>query len=176
MKEILSVSNILNSSIVWSLLLCVLLWKGSAWKTNIENRLNSLETKTDRVYEIILQKFGNPIEQARSPITLTDYGKDISKSVDATKIANEYTDRLRSEIEGLNPYQVQEYCFEFCKNKLLDYLKDTNNDQYEKIHAFAYKQGIEVEKILRVIGIELRDCIFSISDTLHEDIDKHSPS
>ncbi len=93
--------------------------------------------------------------KSTSPLTLTDYGIEISEKIHAKEIANRYAGKLTAEVKGLNAYQIQEYCFDYCKEKILDDLKMNDQNKYETIHTVAFENGVDIERITRVIAIML---------------------
>lgn len=157
-------------------------WKMSTWKGSIENRLSGVENlaeryakKTDEIYTIIVGRFGRSVEQATSPVTLTEYGAELSDKIEARTIVDAYADALYQEAKDMNAYEVQEHCFLFCKNRLLDDLEKSDRDYFDKISDIAFQEGIEMEKLMRVLGIELRDRILQMKGKSHAEVDAHSP-
>ena len=55
----------------------------------------------------------------KSPISLTDFGTEIAHDVGADAVANELFDKMGEGIKEHTPYQTQEMCFEFVRDKLL---------------------------------------------------------
>lgn len=180
-----AIQNIIDNLTPWIVVVValVLFWKIPVWKTRIEDRVESIENRLDKVesrlddlYRLLTHSIDRPVVQSSSPLTLTEYGNTISEKVGADQIANHYAQQLLGSIEGLNPYQVQEFCFKYCENNLMgDLKKDEFEQRYEVIHSVAYEDGIEINKITRVIAIKLRDALFSISGTSHAELDEHSP-
>ncbi len=73
----------------------------------------------------LLDKWGPSVIQSSSPVSLTEYGKEIADKVEAKRIASAYADKLKDEkdIDSMNSYEIQEYCFSYAKEKLLANLK-----------------------------------------------------
>ena len=130
----------------------------------------------DDIKEIFKRLPGEPVEKVTSPISLTDYGKELSQFINASKIADIQITKVKKAVENFNAYQIQEYCFSFSKDDLVNELKANHADLYNKIHEVAFEQGIDVEKLTRVIALELRDKILSTLDKPHAEIDQHSPN
>ena len=158
-------------------------WKASTWKANIEHRLSSVEKtmetfsgKLDEVYIAIIGRFGRAVEKSTSPVTLTEYGVELAGKIDAQKVVDAYADKLHRETENMNAYKVQEYCFSFCKEKLPDDLEQNDKTYFDKISNVAYEEGINIEKLTRVLGIKLRDKVLSMKGKSHAEIDEHSPT
>ena len=175
----------LNQHWVLLVLAVVFLWKISTWKANIENRLSNTEKsldvlsknldalskKVDDLYSIIISKFGRSVEQADSPVTVTDYGKDLSGRINAEAVVDVYADNLYEETKGMNAYQVQEHCFIFCKEKLLNDLEKKDKAKFDNLSAVAFDEGIEIEKLMRIVGILLRDRVLSMKGKSHAEVD-----
>ena len=130
----------------------------------------------DDIKEIFKRLPGEPVEKVTSPISLTDYGDKLSQLINASEIADIQITKVTKAVENFNAYQIQEYCFSFSKGDLLNELKENHADLYDKIHEVAFEEGIEVEKLTRVIALELRDKILSTLDKPHAEIDQHSPN
>lgn len=184
MPDILQLQEMIEKFAPWIIIIGVpfLFWKVPVWKTkiesdieNIKEKIKGLESKYEKIYDILVGIAGEPLVKRTSPLTLTDFGNEISEQIGAADIAKIYAEKLSANTKNLNAYQVQEYCFHYCEEKLLDDLKENNPSQYESIHAAAFDNGMEIEKITRVVGIKLRDAIFSITGTPHSDIDQRSP-
>ena len=180
-----SLTQLVNNPMFWIILgiLVFFLWKVPTWKTNIENRLSAVEKavdnlsdKMDEIYSVIIRQFGRTVEKIDSPVTLSEYGKELFDLVDAEKIVNGYAEKMYNETQGMNAYKVQDYCFTFCKEKLMDDLEANNKDQSEKMAVVAFDQGINMEKITRVVGIALRDRVLQMGGKLHTDVDEYSPN
>ena len=163
-----------------------LIWKTSKWHSGInhrmekaENRLDKIETRLDTIGDDISEIFkrlpAKPVESISSPIGLTDYGKELSEQIKAVEIMEMQVDRVKDAVKGFNAYQIQEHCFTFCKNELMSELKENEIDLYNQIHEVAYKEGLDLEKLTRVIALELRDKILSSLSKPHTEIDQYSP-
>ncbi len=184
MHDISSLQGIIEKIAPWItiIVLSFLFWKVPVWKTKIEKsiehikeNLDKLEKKYDKIHDMLFGVVGDQLVKRVSPLALTDFGTEISERIGAAEIANKYANKLLPETENLNAYQVQEYCFKYCKEQLLNDLKESNPNQYELIHTVAFENGMEIDRITGVVGIQLRDAILSISGTSQSDIDKHSP-
>ncbi len=184
MHDFPSIQGIIEKIAPWItiIILSVLFWKIPVWKTKIEKsiehikeNLEKLEKKYEQIHDMLLGAVDVQLVKRSSPLTLTDFGTEISEQIGAAEIARKYAKILLPETKHLNAYQIQEYCFKYCKEELLNDLGESNPSQYELIHTVAFENGIKIDKITGVVGIKLRDAILSISGTSHSDIDKHSP-
>ncbi|WP_424946577.1 hypothetical protein [Candidatus Spongiihabitans sp.] len=165
-------------------------WKISTWTTTVDNRLSGVEKiiegltknvegltkKVDEVYRVIVMRHGRAIEKIDSPVTLSEYGQELFEKIDAEKVVDAYADKLHGDTQGMNAYKVQEQCFLFCKEKLLDDLEAKDKDQFDKISQVAFDEDIDIEKITRVVGIALRDRVLQMEGKSHTEVDEHSPN
>ena len=141
----------------------------------LESSVGKLSGKVNEIYGVIINKFGRDVAQADSPVILSDYGKDLYNRIDAEKIVDRYAERLLQETKGMNAYQIQEHCFLFSKNNLLEDLEKNDKESFETVSDVAYMEGIDLEKIMRVVGIPLRDRVLSMQGKSYTKVDDHSP-
>lgn len=193
--------EVIESPLVWILIgTAILIWRLSKWHSDLNHRMGDTETKiegvqtklgsletltgnlsnrldkiNDDIKEIYKLIVGNPLEKVTSPISLTEYGKSLSERLEALKIVDLKLTQVTRSVEGMNAYQIQEYCFSFSKEQLLDELQKKNPELAQKIYEVAFDEGMEIEKLTRVIALEMRDRILSDLNKSHEEIDEHSP-
>ena len=98
-----------------------------------------------------------------SPLKLTDLGKRISETVDASGLAEKLASRLSGEVEGKSPYGIQEFCGDYVKKEKAN-LFDV--DQANVLEMCAYEEGIKVDQVYDVIAIELRDKLIALKKQL----------
>ncbi len=132
----------------------------------------------DRKFEIIDQKFdrlhteisdiktliGNALGLApqkqpagsQSPIQLNDFGEQISKDINGGELAYKYLNTVKYE-NGMSEYQIQQACFDCVYS---DFMKKINAQDRETLERSAFKEGLPIQTILRVLGIELRNAKF----------------
>jgi hypothetical protein len=73
--------------------------------------------------------------------------------VDARKLARTYLGGVG--VRGdFNEYRIQERCTEFAEQELLAILAP---DERAFLEMISYQEGIDISKVMRVIGIEMRD-------------------
>ena len=100
----------------------------------------------------ILDRLPPVVVSGGSPLRLTDLGKSISQTVDAAAWAERIAPDLMSRVQGKQPYEIQEVC----RNYIREEFKPTE-EQDDKIKACADENGIDAQKVLDVIAVELRD-------------------
>ncbi len=131
--------------------LVAILWVGIISYLNQNDLSKLIIALTGRVDNL---DGGKRVVETASPIALTDYGRSLSELVKARNMASEYIKEVESSLGDANEYQIQEACADFAENKLLNKLKPDDRAFLEMI---AYQEGIEISKILRVVGVEMRD-------------------
>lgn len=95
--------------------------------------------------------------EGHSPLALTEKGRILSKAVNAKDLATKYRSHLGS-VNTKQAYDIQEACLTFAAFDMLEALDDEDSRAVKK---YAYDKGISVERVLRVIGIEMRDMILA---------------
>ena len=136
---------------------------------------NNLETIKD---DLDLRK-NDRLTQSKSPISLSEKGKDVSKSLDAHKIVKASWNIIETEIKeqirqqhDQNPYTVQEICFQIGRN----YSKYFSPKHMDNIKTFAYEEGYNLSDFDIMFGVIIRDKYFNERNITISDIDKHDPN
>ncbi len=190
MNNFSTITQVFGQSWFWAVIAAVgvIVWKTATWKGATDHRLSSLEKMVPEVYERLDRiltllmtvkmtvKPGHPVDESGSPKRLNNYGKELSGKIDAKKIAATYAGKMHDETQDMNAYQVQEHCFLFCVGKLLADLEKNDKDSFNRISAVAYEDGLEIEKLMQVIGFELRDQVLAMKGKTHAEVDEHAPA
>lgn len=141
-----------------------IMWKIGKWSSSTDTRLDKLEESVERLEKSILASLKDLLKPivsslykevavSKSPVGLTDYGEKLSLQVNAAEFVRKHAANVETR-DDMNAYQIQEACFAYVDNDFLEKVSPEERDQLENI---AFDEGIEVGKILKVIGIELRD-------------------
>lgn len=153
----------------WTLLLAILavgglIWKGGSWYGAVNSDRKSFKEFMNEVRADIKQikrdignlfgQMGPQTDSSGSPRRLTDFGEAISRNIQAKEWAGKIAPTLDDEITGKLPYEVQDFCFAYVEDRL-----SMTVEQEKKTKACAYERGIDVNKVLRVLAIELRDIL-----------------
>ena len=166
--------NFIAVLIAGTLLLVVLTWTASSWKTAVDkdrNTFNDFIKEMRRKIDDILLRLPLPKTlEANSPITLSDLGKKVADEIHVDNWVDEYVEEVRARIgDGPTPYSIQDACFQYTENELMRKLAENGPpERKENIEMSAYQNGIEVPSILRVVGVKLRDKIL-------RDLDMEAP-
>ena len=109
--------------------------------------------------------------QSDSPVSLSEYGKSLSKKIDAKSITDKYKERLtkKAKKQEMNACQIQQSCFYFAQNKIPKDLEENSKEQYDQLANIAFNEGIQIRDLMRVLGLILKDqtlkaCDISVSD------------
>ena len=140
-------------------------WKIAAWKTGVdsklfhhEGKLTYLDDVVKDIHQVIMQRDGGrPVILSDSPLKLSDYGIELAEKIAADEIVARYTMQMHNATRGMNAYQIQEYCADFCRDKLPADLENNYPDMFATLSDVAFNEGIVMEKLTQVIGIKLRD-------------------
>lgn len=144
------------------------------WVSRTNTRMDGFDTEFKKINELlntILLRLTKPIAQTESPVQLNDYGNTISEQVEAKSII----DKVLSDVpvkSDMNEYQIQQTCFEYANR---DLLKSVSAEEKNRVEKLAYDEGIELESVLRVLGIELRDAVLKKFGKNPSQIDQHDP-
>ncbi|OGH93225.1 MAG: hypothetical protein A2563_01300 [Candidatus Magasanikbacteria bacterium RIFOXYD1_FULL_40_23] len=111
------------------------------------------------------------LTKRKSPISLTDFGDALLKKSGSDKFVLENQSELVEKIKVTNPksaYDVQEASKKVIKDMV-------DEDKFISLKDYAFKEGIELENIILVMSIFLRDVALPLLGYKPEDIDKDDP-
>jgi hypothetical protein len=125
---------------------------------SLKKRVDSLVERVDNL-ALRLSKLDGKQEElkGKSPISLTEKGLALSKAADGKRLAEKYKSKIKLSVSASN-YEVQETCLAFAEFDFRDTLEEQEKTDLENL---AYQRGISIERVLRVIGIEMRDLILA---------------
>ena len=100
--------------------------------------------------------------RAKRPLQLTDLGWDMMRYMEATTWAAEKTERLKHDVVGMKPYQVDIFAHGVLKKDGLygpktDHMHGANRDLHDKVSECAYEHGQTRESVLSAMQVLLRD-------------------
>ncbi len=126
----------------------------------IDKRFDRIEADIRDIKTLIGNALGlAPQKQpagSQSPIQLNDFGEQISKDINGGELAYKYLNTVKYE-NGMSEYQIQQACFDCVYS---DFMKKINAQDRETLERSAFKEGLPIQTILRVLGIELRNAKF----------------
>ena len=119
----------------------------------IDNDLDGIRTTV----ETILLRLHTPAVEGNGPVRLTDFGKEISATVNARKRAEEQATDLVGAATGKEEFEV----FDICVNHVSKAFED--DLEFRKIvRSGAYQIGTETLNVLKVCQVELRDRVLEL--------------
>ena len=114
--------------------------------------------------------------QAHSPISLTDFGKELAVEMNLSDIIQRNWDKIRTYLEdnlqSKNAYDIQQFCIDTASVNL-DKFFDVSDVNIVK--NFAFKKGQNIIYYGGMIGIMIRDDYFRHKGINIDDVDKHDP-
>lgn len=150
--------------------LAALIFKAGVWKSKVDSGMSGAEKSMEgfrsemrdfmREIRSDIKKIFNrlsPTTGSGSPISLTELGEKVSREIDAPEWARRMAPAFLDEVKGRSPYSIQEFCMDFCTSK---YKPD--DDLKNRFEQCAFDNGIDLDSVLRVLGVELRDRLFEL--------------
>ena len=176
-------------------LMCVAAWaihsitkfstKISAKHDSFNVRMDKTESNIDEIRRDIsfikgsldvITSTKDKFTEKNSPISLTDAGKEIvlANNLDAT-VANNWQkiNAVLQEVKNKNPYDLQEFCIQ---TAFVDSNKFFSAQDVEKLKIIAYKQGVPLISVTRMMGILIRDRYFRENNINVDEVDNHDPN
>lgn len=128
-------------------------------------------TKCETIIDERTQNLAQTLTKRKSPLSLSPKGEQLLKESASDKFILENQAELVEKIRIRSPktaYDVQEYTKEAIVS-----MKD--DDRFNKLKEYAFKEGIDIDGIFIVMGIYLRDIALPLLGFSPEDIDKDAP-
>lgn len=94
-----------------------------------------------------------------SPIELNSIGEEISQEFSAKAWAKDIAYQHKNEIEGKREFEIYDFCVTYVNEEF-----NPTKEQEDRLRESAYKHGIDREKVLSVLVVELRDCLLEHVD------------
>lgn len=142
-----------------------ILWRIARWTHKTDQGLKDLPKAVRRIQkdlaavrkrvEKLFSEMPRQPVASNSPMQLTEFGEEISKSLKAEDWAAATRNGLFDEVDGMEPYEVDEFCAKYVKERL-------NEEWRKRIAACAYQFGIEREGIESVLRVVLRNKLLSL--------------
>ena len=89
---------------------------------------------------------------SKSPIQLTKFGNEISKTLDFQATAKELAPKLRQRAAGKLKYDIQTLSFDFIRREY-----QPSREVEVRMKTYSYDEGVAMEIILDVLAVELRN-------------------
>ena len=142
---------------------------------SLERTTAILENTTTSISKQVLGLGGQRYTEASSPMSLNNRGRELSKEMGAAEIASRYRAKLvdKANDENGGPYQIQENCFDCAADEILRDLKEKDKKTFRHLTDIAYNEGVQVEILMRIIGLVLRDQVLQAVNQPSKDIEEN---
>ncbi len=138
-------------------------WKGAVdtdrnfFKEFMKEVKDDIRTINNNINKILFRSAFQVFIEGKSPLGLTEQGKEVSKELNAVTWAKKAAETTKDEVKNKEAYNIQEFSFEYAS-------KDEHYDteELQLILDYAYSNGILKENVQSVFGIELRDELLDI--------------
>ncbi len=164
----------------------ILLFKVGKWSEKFlthEKKIDKVESLSEKVIELktkveLIYQNTNPnrLIEARSPISLTSKGRELSDTIRANEILNKHLVPLEERVNSENPknaYDIQMSSLKVAKEQLISMLDE---EDLNLIKDTAYQNGLIVDDLMGIFGVLLRNHILNKKGLPIADIDRHQTS
>ena len=135
-------------------------WAAASWYGSVNSDRSSFKEFMNEVRDDIkkiLQRLPAPTVASSSPMTLTDFGKEIAEELGAKTWAEGLAPNVLEEIKGKRPFEVDEFAEDYVQ-------KELTKDWQDNVAASAYRRGLKREHVLNVLRVVLRDELLRIGN------------
>lgn len=125
-------------------------WVGrmTEFKSTTKDFVKEIRDKLDEIFERLPPR---PVSTS-SPLRLTKLGEEISRTLNLSSWADRTAADLRDRIDDKSAYEIQEFCFSYMRDEF-----KPDPEQDAQIKDCAFENGIDIQGVLDVLAIELRD-------------------
>ena len=119
----------------------------------------SLRKVEEKIINIPEQLPPPTIVEIKSPIRLSNFGRDISENLSVDRWAADHATCLVDKASEKQEFEIFEMCVEYVGNQF------ENNVGFNKnFRKGAYEVGTDVEQVKKVYAVELRDALLVLLD------------
>ena len=132
-------------------------WVGgvNADRASFKAFMEKIDGKIDRILERMSSQ--PPSTKPESPVQLTEFGKKLSATAKATDWATANAPELVSHATGKEEFEVFDICVDRVRTSF-----ESDADLKRSVRATAYRHGTDLEQVLKVYEVELRDRVLSL--------------
>ena len=112
----------------------------------------------------------------KSPISLTDIGKDIASSNNIAAMIDSNWSKINAALHGektKNPYDLQQFCIE---KTFVEPEKFFSDKDIDRLKIIAYNAGMPLLSITRIAGVLIRDRYFAENEIDLTEVDIYDPN
>lgn len=137
---------------------------------HIDKRISKIEGDVDEIRRDMAYLKGsldifknkqNTLMRSHSPISLTEEGEKVAQEMKANEAIDRNWSKISKNLEklsGANAYDIQTYCIETASVEPELFFDDLTID---RVKTFAFKKGMPLQLLLRLLGLLIRDRYFS---------------
>lgn len=143
---------------------------------NLEKEVNLLRSEVKEIRDKVIAcetslKEREPLTKRKSPVDLTERGtKVLNESGGKTFIDNNY-EELKRKVEDKTP--KTSYDYQEASKEIVQTLKE--DERINGIKEYLFKEGMEIQDIMDVLGLYLRNLILAEKNISTDDIDTTTP-
>ena len=129
-------------------------------RTSFKKFMDSIESKISEINQDIkniLVRLTPDVTSRGSPIRLTDLGERVSEIIGAKGMAESLSRELHPQTINMTDYEIQEFTKDYALFKF-----EPSPAQSIVLSDCAFQEGIPIESVRSVIGIELRDKLIAM--------------
>lgn len=141
--------------VIASLSFVGLVFAAGQWVGRVNAHTSTVSVLMNEIRQDIKKILGRlpPVVISRgSPLRLTGLGQSISNTLSGKCWARRTAPALVDRVRNKQPYEIQDICFSFMKKEF-----KPDKEWNAKLRICAYENGLEPDKVLEVLAIELRD-------------------
>ena len=128
-------------------------WKGGVdeHRKEINGTLRGFMAEIRDDIKTILGRLPSPSVAGDSPLRLPELGERISRTLKLSDWADRTAAEIREQVRDKSAYEIQEFCFNYVRSFKPDEKQDA------AIKDCAFDNGIDIQGVLDVFAVELRD-------------------
>lgn len=116
---------------------------------------NTLGVVQEDVKKLLLAA-PSPVIQRRSRLQLTELGQEILGKIEGAEWAKEIASHWKSQVDGMNTYEIQEYCRVTIGNL------GVSAARKNILQEVAFEHGLRESQVREVLAIEVRDRLIDL--------------
>ena len=121
------------------LAVATVVFKAGTWKGGMDDFRKMVGESIKTIQEDIkkiLERLPRPAVAGESPLRLTDFGRTLSNDIGGHAWAQDTATKVVDNVRGKQPYEVQEYCFDYVENE-----SNYTSDLFQKMQSCAFNNG-----------------------------------
>lgn len=120
----------------------------------IRTDISEIRTNINRIFERL------PVPQlvkTSSPVTLTERGAEVSKTVQSKAWSDKHAPHLVDGAHGKEEFEIFDLCVDYVRQQFQE-----DADLQRAVRAGAYEYGANEREVLKVYEVELRDAVLGL--------------